>query len=308
MIAILVKKLGTKRWAEVATRMSERYGLQERTGKQCRERWHNHLDPSISKKPWSHEEEMTIFEKHKEFGNRWTEITKFLPGRTDNSVKNHFYSTLRKSLRRINKILGSTNSTIQMRTIRPSILSQVLSGFGEDSTEVSEACLSLQNYLLEFSRSKPSTDLLEPQRQHFEAIIQKIISLNDSHTRRPSKGRRRRGKGVRRVKAKREPEEEEEPLRQLEDEGNQSEPEENYSRIEELLEGMLLPKHEEYRPEAEDGECQAASHMMLQSPWFDLNQGSPVRIRPLEALHEISGRGPEMDKYVQELRQRINNS
>ena len=46
--------------------------------------------------------------------------------RTDNYVKNHFYSTLRRSLRRINKYLGSKNSTNQMRTIKPSILSYLL--------------------------------------------------------------------------------------------------------------------------------------------------------------------------------------
>ena len=46
--------------------------------------------------------------------------------RTDNYVKNHFYSTLRRSLRRINKYLGFKNSTNQMRSIRPSILSYLL--------------------------------------------------------------------------------------------------------------------------------------------------------------------------------------
>lgn len=44
---------------------------------------------------------------------------------TDNAIKNHFYSTLRRSLRRINKLLGSKNSTSQMRDIKPSVLSKI---------------------------------------------------------------------------------------------------------------------------------------------------------------------------------------
>jgi len=49
------------------------------------------------------EEEKIIFEKHSEFGNKWAEISKYLKGRTDNSVKNHFYSTIRKFTRKVNK-------------------------------------------------------------------------------------------------------------------------------------------------------------------------------------------------------------
>ena len=43
--------------------------------------------------------------------------------RTDNAIKNHFYSTLRRSLRRINKLLGDKNSTLQVKDIKPGVLS-----------------------------------------------------------------------------------------------------------------------------------------------------------------------------------------
>ena len=45
---------------------------QSRSGKQCRERWHNHLDPKINKSPWSEEEERIMAEGHKMHGNKWS--------------------------------------------------------------------------------------------------------------------------------------------------------------------------------------------------------------------------------------------
>ena len=61
--------------------MSNIYQFKNRSGKQCRERWHNHLDPNINKDYWSEKEENILFMKHIEYGNKWSDIAKFLPGR-----------------------------------------------------------------------------------------------------------------------------------------------------------------------------------------------------------------------------------
>ena len=106
--------MGTNSWDTVSDKLSERLPSCCRSAKACRERWFNHLDPSINKNQWSEVEEYLFIECHKLFGNKWSEIAKFIHGRTDNAIKNHFYSSLRKHISRMNKDLVTLDHRISL--------------------------------------------------------------------------------------------------------------------------------------------------------------------------------------------------
>ncbi|XP_008240255.1 PREDICTED: transcription factor MYB108-like [Prunus mume] len=120
-----IARHGEGRWNLLA----KRSGLR-RTGKSCRLRWLNYLKPDVKRGNLSPEEQLLILDLHSKWGNRWSKIAQYLPGRTDNEIKNYWRTRVQKQARHL-KV--DTNSTEFQNIIRCFWMPRLLQKIGGES-------------------------------------------------------------------------------------------------------------------------------------------------------------------------------
>jgi hypothetical protein len=154
-----VKTNGPKNW-EACGRF-----IQGRKGKQCREHWNNCLNPELKKGNWGPEEDFLIMFFYEKCKGSWKKIIPLFDGRIENSIKNRFYSQLRKHATK------NMEAKDRKRMIAKIKLNELKNYLNEALTET-------RNVLLK--KTQMTQEQFELFLQKNEQKIKENISSNDS--------------------------------------------------------------------------------------------------------------------------------
>ena len=168
-----VQKHGSVKWTECSKR------IPGRCGKQCRERWVNILNPDVKKGNWKDEEQQAIFEGLKRAFSSWSYLSKSIPGRTENSIKNYFYSSIRRI--KSNIIFNDLKKLYTGQVTREELKKNREDDINKELQKMNIFCMLIAKYLL--WESQPG----EPFNEFISSIIfVENNSIKSGKSRQPS--------------------------------------------------------------------------------------------------------------------------
>ena len=166
----LVELRGPKNWSSVAKELNMQVynSTPVRKGKQCRERWINHLNPELQKHDWAPEEDEIIRVMQKQIGNKWSAIRKILCGRTENQIKNRW-----KKLKKEKSALGNNNDLTGQISMEYGLEDENFSSESKYSLENIENLGSMENEIkrldYEFLKIEPQKDMNSRRASSFNS-------------------------------------------------------------------------------------------------------------------------------------------